>query len=469
MHTSSGVDNIDSFLETPVKKGSRWYYRHGSEDLPMASRPITVRYRTPAGMRERTFTAYFTQHGPIVGSADNHWESVSLMWDPINALTQSYTRTKAHNLAEYLKIMELHTNSSNNTLYADRDGNIAYLHSNYIPRRDTSFDWSGSVDGSNPATDYHGVLSLEETPNAINPASGWAYNSNNWPWSAAGPSSPKREDFPEYVERGRWEMPRGYHALKLLPGRTDFTMASLTEAGFDSFLPSFASMVPVLLKAYDGLAATNPLHRDLAASIEVLRNWDYRWSVQSVATTVAVFWGEDVLRRVGRDARTADMSGEDYIAQGRASNDVLLQSLSASLKRLETLFGTWQTPWGHINRFQRISPEIGPHFDDSKYSIPVPFTSARWGSLASFGSRPYQNTKKWYGTSGNSFIAVVEFGDSVRARAVTAGGESGDPASAHFADQAPAYAMGELRDVYFWRNDVEAHQERTYHPGDAGN
>ncbi|HZJ01445.1 MAG TPA: penicillin acylase family protein, partial [Gemmatimonadaceae bacterium] len=246
MHTTSGVDNIDTFLETPVKNGATWSYRHGKDVIPMKTRTITIPYRTSSGISTRAFRVYFTQHGPIVGSEGDKWLSFSMMWNPVSALTQSYTRTKAHNLAEFLKVFELHTNSSNNTVFADSQGNIAYLHSNYIPRRDNSFDWTKPVDGSDPRTDYHGLLSVNESPNAINPASGWVYNSNNWPWSAAGANSPKRSDFPTYVEKAKWEMPRGYHMLKLLPGGKDFTAASLTEAGYDSWLPSFAVMLPQL-------------------------------------------------------------------------------------------------------------------------------------------------------------------------------------------------------------------------------
>ncbi|HEX6308320.1 MAG TPA: penicillin acylase family protein [Longimicrobiales bacterium] len=466
MHTSSGVDNIDWFLETPVRRGDRYFYRFGAEELPMSTRRITVPYRTAGGMSERTFTAFFTRRGPVVGREGEHWLSVSLMWQPVNALTQSYTRTKARNLAEYLKVMELHTNSSNNTLFADADGNIAYLHSNYIPRRDPRFDWTRPVDGSDPATAYDGVLSLEETPNVINPSVGWVYNANNWPWSAAGPDSPRREDYPAYVETGRWETPRGQHALALLPDRLDFTMASLTEVGYDSHLPAFADMLPPLVAAWDALPQTSAQRAALAGPIRLLRNWDHRWGVNSIATSVAVFWGEEVLRRVAGQAREAGSSGEDWIARGRAPATVLLEALAVAVQRLDSDFGSWRTPWGHINRFQRISPAIRPEFDDTKPSIPVPFTSARWGSLASFGARPYPNTKRWYGTSGNSFVAVVEFGDSVRARAVTAGGESGDPSSPHFNDQAAAYAMGALREVFFYRSAVEANKERSYRPGE---
>jgi len=442
MHTSSGVDNIDWFLETPVRRGQRWFYRYGAEERPASERTLTIPYRTDTGMAERTFTVYDTHRGPVVGREGQLWLSVSLMWQPIEALTQSYARTKAADLDAYLEIMELYTNSSNNTLYADAAGNIAYLHSNYIPRRDPRFDWTEPVDGSDPATAYDGVLALEETPNAINPSVGWAYNTNNFPWSAAGPDSPRRQDFPAYVETNQTENARGHHALMLLPGKDDFTLEGLIEVAYDSYLPYFEQTLPALIEAYDALPASSPRRAALAAPIEVLRAWDYRWGGSSVATSLATFWGSE-----------------------RNASAQPLDALEAAMARLEADFGTWETPWGEINRFQRISPEIGPNFDDAAHSIPVPFTSARWGSLASFGARAYPNTKRWYGTSGNSFVAVVEFGERVRARAVSAGGESGDPASPHFNDQAAHYAMGFLRDVYFYRADVEANLERAYRPG----
>jgi len=465
MHTSSGVDNIDEFLETVVQRNGQYHYRHGDRLLPMRVRRITVPYKTSGGMATRVFTAYFTPHGPIVRKEGDRWVSVSLMQDPVNALIQSYQRTKASGYDEFVKLMELHTNSSNNTVFADADGTIAYFHSNYIPRRDTAFDWTAPVDGSSSATDYRGVLAFDETPNVVNPSVGWVYNANNWPWSAAGPDSPRRSDYPVYVERGRHETARGEHALRLLPDRTDWTMASLTAAAFDSYLPAFATMLPALVNAYDALPASDTLRGTLAGPMALLRSWNYRWGVNSVATSLAVYWGSDIQRRTFRDARRAGLAIEAYVGT-HASAAQLLEALVAAKDSLTGAFGRWQTPWGEINRFQRINDDIEPSFDDTQPSIPVPFTSSRWGSLASFGARPYPNTKRWYGSSGNSFIAVVEFGDSVRARAVTAGGESGDPASPHFNDEAVHYAMGSLREVYYYRSQLAGHTEREYHPGE---
>jgi len=463
MHTSSSVDNIDEYAESIVKKGDSLFYQYGKDLRPVASQKITVPYKTASGTATKEFTVYRTHHGPIVRSADGKWISVRLMQEPVKALTQSYSRTKAKSYVEFRKVMDLHTNSSNNTIFASADGDIAYFHANFIPKRDSKFDWSKPVDGSNPATEWGALMSVEESPLVHNPKSGWLYNTNNWPYTAAGPDSPKEKDYPLYVDPGG-ENARGIHAVRVLERRKDFTLGGLLSAAFDSYLTAFDVLLPPLLQAYDKTAAGNPAKAKVAEQIDSLRNWDKRWSATSVPTTIAVFWGEEITRRVGRDAGEEDMNVDAYIAK-RTTPAQLLDALAAASDTLTADFGSWKTPWGNINRFQRLNDEIAPSFDDAGPSTPVAFTSARWGSLASFGARPYPNTKKWYGTSGNSFVAVVEFGDSVRARAVTAGGESGDTKSKHFNDQAERYATGNLRDVYFYPNQLKGHIERQYSPG----
>ncbi len=463
MHTSSNVDNIDEFMETIVEKEDGLFYLYGDEERPVETSQVTVPYKTDTGMAQREFTVYRTHHGPIVRQVDGKWVAVALMEEPMNALIQSYSRTKAQNLGEYVEIMDLHTNSSNNTLFADADGNIAYFHSNFVPDRDTRFDYSRPVEGSDPATDWRGVHSFEEGPNVINPAIGWTYCTNNWPYSAAGPNSPVQADYPYYMSTGS-ENFRGIHAIRVLEGRSDFTLDGLIEAAYDSYLPGFENMVPALLRAYDGTPASNPLKAELAEQIEVFRDWDIRWSGESVPTSLAIFLGDELLPMVQRDARAAGMNVYDYIAT-RAPAQQLLEALAAAAARLEEDFGTWRTPWGEINRFQRLTGDIVQPFNDDGASTPVGFTSSRWGSLASFGARRYPGTKRFYGTSGNSFVAVVEFGDTVRAKAVTAGGLNSDPDSPHFNDQAVRYATGNLRDVYFYPYQLEGHIEREYHPG----
>ena len=463
MHTSSGADVVDEYAETIVKKGDSLFYKYGAELRPVTVYTIAIPYRTADGSATKKFTVYRTMHGPIVRSENGKWISVRLMQEPVKALTQSYTRTKATSYKAFRETMELHTNSSNNTIFADADGDIAYFHANHVPIRDTHFDWRKPVDGSNPATDWKGITSIDSSPHLLNPPNGWLYNSNNWPYSAAGPYSPKRSDYPAYMDYGI-ESPRGVHAIRVLSNKKDFTLQSLIDAAYDSYLPAFADLIPTLIKAYDATPSSDPVKAKVAEQIAELRAWDYRWSGSSVPTTLACYWGDELGRRVHADADGEDMSIYQYMAT-RTSAHEKLDALAVASDSLTKNFGTWKMPWGDVNRFQRLTDDIVHPFDDAKPSIPVGFASARWGSLASFGAWEPEKTKKIYGTGGNSFVAVVDFGDSVHARAITAGGESGDTASKHFDDQALRYSKGDLREVYFYPSQLVGHTERTYHPG----
>src|SRR3984957_16920669 len=463
MHTSSGVDAVDFFSETIIKKGKRFYYQYGHEQRPVTTSRVTVPYRASDGrMRSTVFTVYRTHHGPVIGERDGKWIAISLMNKPVEALSQSFGLTKAHDYASFMKVMELRANSSNNTIFADADGDIAYLHPQFIPRRDDRFDYTQPVDGADPATDWQGLHALQEAPHLLNPSNGWIMNTNDWPYSAAGAQSPKREDYPRYMDTVG-ENPRGIHATMVLQDRKDFTLATLNAAAYDTYLPAFARLVPLLVSAYDALPARSPLKEELAGQIKVLRAWDYRWSVQSVATSLSCLWGDVLLKQAQNPAKAAKISVYDYIAK-RTTAQEKLAALTDVSNRLARDFGTWRVAWGDINRFQRITDDIAATFSDAGPSIPVGFPSALWGSLASFGARRYEDTKKYYGRSVNSFVAVVEFGDKVSARAVSTGGESGDPASAHFDDQGTRYADGALREVYFYPSQLKGHTEREYHP-----
>ena len=464
MHTSSGVDVVDEFAETIVRKDGKLFYRYGAEERPVVASTITVPYRTAAGaMAKRDFTVYRTHHGPIVREADGKWIAIALMNRPVEALSQSFLRTKAQDYASFLKVAEFDANSSNNTIFADAKGEIAYLHPQFIPKRDDRFDYTRPVDGADPATDWQGMTPFEKTPHLLNPANGWIANSNNWPWSAAGAESPKAADFPRYMDQAG-ENPRGLHYPRVLGGKTDFDLGSLIGAAYDPYLPAFATLIPTLLDAYDHAADGDPLKARLAEQIALLRTWDYRWGVKSQATSLAVFWGEELWSESIAKAKQEGISPYDYMA-AKTSPDQKLKALAKASDKLTQDFGTWRTPWGDINRFQRLTGDIVHPFNDAGGSLPVGFTSAQWGSLASFKAQAWPGTKKYYGTSGNSFVAVVEFGDRVRARAVTAGGESGHPGDRHFDDQAPRYTTGDLREVYFYPDQLKGHTERTYHPG----
>jgi acyl-homoserine lactone acylase PvdQ len=250
--------------------------------------------------------------------------------------------------------------------------------------------------------------------------------------------------------------------VRVLTGVSDLTLDELIELAYDPYLPGFEQLIPGLIQAFDESGQDYP---ELTDEIDVLRAWDFKVSVDSVAMSLAHFYGTQ-FREDGESPKDLSRSGLISYFGTESPHEERLRIFSTAVSKLETDFGQSKTAWGEINRFQRISGDIDLPFNDDKPSLPVGMASGRWGALASFGARGHQETKRIYGSSGNSFVAVVEFGDRVRAKTLLAGGQNSDPDSPHFDDQAQRYVDREFKDVAFYREDVERRATRTYHPGD---
>ena len=468
MHATSGLDNRDEFAETFARyPDGRLAYRFGTDLRPVGLKAVTIRYRTPSGaLAARTYTTMSTLHGPVIRSEKGKLIAFSIMHDPVGALGQSFSRTKAGNLAEFMRASAARANSSNNTLVADSSGAIAYLHPQFAPIRDDRFDYRGVINGSDPRTAWRGLLTVNSLPNAIRPASGFVFNVNDAPWSAAGRGSIDPGKFPRTMDQAGWNA-RTDHMLQLLEGTGKFSAQGLAGTAFDHANPGFARILPGLFSAYDGLSQRDPLRSKLARPIALLRGWDRRWSEDSEALTLAVHWGEAMWEEaIGKD-RPTNQYEVAYARMVSLAPQRKLAVFERAIATLRGLYGQWRVPWGTINRFQRNDGAIVQTFDDGKPSIAVPFPSARWGSLAAFEAATYPGTAKRYGTRGNSFVAVVEFTPKgPRAFAVTAGGVNGDPASPHFLDQARDYAAGHLNLVPFTPAELARSAVETYRPGE---
>jgi acyl-homoserine-lactone acylase len=460
MHTSTRLDFMDEFIEDVAQENGELSYRYGDEQRLVEVSEVTLKYKDGESVSERTFEVYHTHHGPVTHMLDGKWVATKINWDPVNALRQSYIRTKQAGYDGFRDMMDIRTNSSNNTVYADSQGHIAYFHGNFVPRRDTQFDFSQPVDGSNPATDWQGLHTVDEIVTLLNPENGWLQNCNSTPFSAAGEFSPKRDNYPVYMAPDA-ENFRGINAVRLLTGQSNLTLDKLIDIAYDPYLPGFEQVIPGLITAFDQSGEAYP---ELKPAIETLREWDFRVSADSVAMSLAHFYG---MRFEAEGANPRNLRGMELVnAFGtESSHEERLALFAATVADLTSDFGQWDTPWGEINRFQRLTGDIEHPFDDEAPSLPVGMASSRWGALAAFGARQYPDTKRIYGSRGNSFVAVVEFGDKVKAKSMLAGGQSGDPKSPHFSDQAQRYVDGKFKDVAYYKEDVLKRAVRIYHPG----
>lgn len=458
MHTSTRVDFKDDFLETVEERAGKLQYKYGNEWRDVWTSEVTLKYKEGDEMKERTFPMYRTHHGPITGKIDDKWVATALNWEPVDALIQSFTRTKTKNHDEFWEMMKIRRNSSNNTVYADKDGTIAYYHGDFIPKRDPQFDYSRPVDGSDPRTDWQGMHELDEIITIVNPGNGWIQNCNSTPFTAAAEFSPKPEDYPYYMAPDE-ENFRGVHAVQVLSEMEDLTIDGLIDLAHDPYLPAFEKVIPGLVEAYKRVGGP----RKLSGAINTLKNWDLTTSKESVAMTLAHFYGMQLYRHGGNPERLDGNERFHWYGTGLPMTK-RVEIFEKAFDQIVADFGTWETPWGEYNRFQRLSGDMDLKYDDNEPSIPVGMTTARWGALAAFGARSGEDTKRIYGYRGNSFVGMVEFGDRVKAKTMLAGGQSGDPSSPHFYDQAQRYVDINFKDVAFYKEDVEARAVEVYNP-----
>jgi acyl-homoserine-lactone acylase len=461
MHTSSYADVGDMYAEKVVKKEGKWFYEYDGKLKPVTVKKLTIRVKKGDELVATDINAYYTHHGPVLAARDGKWLALKHYNRSYKALLESWLITKANTYAEYKKAMGLLANTSNNTVYADGQGNTAFWYGNFMPKRDPKINWAIPVDGSTTATEWKGLHSLDEIVQVHNPSAGYIQNCNSSPFTSAGAASPDRSKYPLYMAPDD-ENYRGINAASLLKDAKNLTLDGLIAKGYDHYLSLFDDMLPGLFIAYD--KAPDSLKTKLAEPIAILKAWDKRTAANSVASTLAVEFGTAMFR-----AMPPAQPGENSYQVKRMRE--LLQSitpdrelamLSQALTNLQNRYRTWKIQWGDINRYQR--PADGVTFDDKLPSLPVGLTSSNFGQLPSFQSRVMPGTQKRYGFSGNSFIAAIEFGRFVKAKTIITGGHSFDSSSPNFTDQAQGYIDGKFKDVLFYKGDVLRHAVQTYHP-----
>lgn len=469
MHTSSSVDVSDMYAEEIKRKGSGYTYKYNNQWLPVKEKIIELKYIKEGKLETKKIKTFFTHHGPVMAKRGTQLISVKSNNRDMKGLIQSWQRTKAKGLDDYKKVMDLQANTSNNTVFADNKGNIAYWHGNFVPVRDKNLNWGKVMDGTTTATEWKGLHKVNEIVHVYNPSTGWIQNCNSTPFTVSGDASPKKNNYPAYMAPDG-ENFRGVNAVRVLSFENKFNIDKTIKAGYDTYLAAFEILIPALIRNYDAtVTADNAYYKDLVEPINVLKQWDYRVAENSVATALAIEWaqllGPGIRKVYIEDGETDQVDATQHFADS-ASAAQLLNTMLEVVRMFQQKYGKWNVAWGEINRFQRVSNDIQQKYDDTKESVPVAFASSAWGMLPAYNSNYYPGTKKRYGTSGNSFVCAVEFGTRIKAKSLLAGGVSGNIQSPHFNDQLLMYTQGQFKDVLFYKEDVLKHVERSYRPGE---
>ena len=409
-----------------------------------------IKIKKDSGTESRSITLRKTHHGPVVSIKGSQVLALRLAkLDEGGLLDEWYAMGRAHSVAEFKAAMSRLAIPMFNTMYADRDGNIFYVYNAAVPRRSAKADWTKPLDGSNPEFEWQGYHRFEELPQLTNPPTGFLQNCNSTPFLTTIEGNPVKADYPSYMVREP-DTPRAQISRRILSAKDKFTFDEWARAAFDTTVIEAEMFVPALVDEWEKLKQVDAARAEkLSAAVAELRSWDRVSTIDSRAMTLFAFSFE-------RASRIRDTAPWPRI-----------RALEAAIDNLERDWGTWQVPWGEINRLQRVHTSGRELFSDTRPSLPVPGATGPLGIIFTFYSRPEKGQKRRYGYVGNTYVSVIEFGPESQPRSLLVFGESADPTSPHYLDQARLYAAGEMKPSWFTLREIKKHSERSYHPSAA--
>jgi len=212
------------------------------------------------------------------------------------------------------------------------------------------------------------------------------------------------------------------------------------------------NQIPDLLEEFESLGTTGAARADaLRGPVTELAEWNHEASTTSVATTLFVGWAQAM-----QMPREADSDPFPRLA-----------ALERATEQLEDAWGTWEKPWGEVNRAQRPDASGTLPFNDALPSVAVPAAPGWLGSFFTYHTTTAPGGHIGYGVHGNSFVKAVSFSESIEARSILTFGSSGHPDSPHYFDQVRLYGQKMFKPAWFSREAVEANAERTYRPGES--
>lgn len=431
----------------------------------------TILVRKSRRMEKREFEFRKTHHGPIVHRENDKAmlaAKISGLFETV-PMRQSLQMAKAKNLGEFRSALAMMQIIYMNILVADCDGNLQFVYTGRVPRRNPNYDWSQPVEGSDPATEWLGFHSLDEMPQVLNPAAGFLQNCNSSPFITTDSDNPRREDFPVYMigDADQYRR-RALRSLEILRSMNHVSFKQWQQAAFDTEVYWARQELPKFADKFQNLEQDDPsLATRVRPYFEHLLAWDAKITSDSTAATLCHAWYEQLYGR----GYPGEQLREKYVDQPAEQ----LAALVRAADRLQTMHGKWQVPYGELYRVQRLANAadlFDIRFDDDGPSIPSLGGHGPMGVIFTQYYSPSLDIpwliqqRKRYGLVGTSYLGAYEFSpDGVRGASLVPFGVNGDPASPHYSDQTKLLTQHTMKPELFEKHQVVQGAVRSYHPG----
>lgn len=454
-------DDLDLYKEeNKVDDANSYLTPKGYQKYTIQNKIIKVKDSSSVNLKVK-----ISRHGPIVNDLIkglNTRQPVALSWiytqQPIQILDAVYRLSHAQNIADFQKGVALIAAPGLNVMYGDARGNVAWWATGKLYKHQSGVNPNFILNGASGKEDITEYLDFSKNPSAVNPSWNYVYSANNQPEAVDGflyPGYYLPED-------------RAKRITTLLDAKQKWNKQAVSQMIVDNTSSTVKETLRVMLASI----ATESLSENQKQAFTILKDWKGDSNLNQVAPTIYNKWlylylkntfedelGKDKFEQflgthIGKQVATKLIANpnsiwwDDSTTKGTKETQafILKKSYKEAVVALEKQLGTnvasWT--WNKVHTVEHQHPlgkvsALKPIFNLGPFEIAG--TNEVINNLM-FGLNASANYKV---TGGPSTRRVIDFSDVENSWSIIPTGQSGNPMSAHYADQTQLYNEGKFR------------------------